>query len=226
MKRADSIVVGLSFAVLSLFGMPSAGVAETTYTYSGLDYTTITRTGDTNSLFTSYTTSEHVTGSLVLAQPLAANLNAQVVGFDSFSFSDGALSLDSRDAGVGGQFEFSTDSLGKITQWVGVASSYAPIDGDPANGYLQYVIRVAQFYDSLPDNLQDQSSQFFCGDGSTDESCVPAASLTAATSGTGQWTLAPASGAPEPATWSVMLVGFAAVGFASRIRRRGPFATV
>jgi hypothetical protein len=83
-----------------------AAHADTTYTYTGSDF----------SIFLSpYTGSDSVTGSITLDSPLDDNFLGSVTP-DSFSFSDGHHSTDS---GVdSSSFTLDTDASGDITGWL------------------------------------------------------------------------------------------------------------
>ena len=94
----------LSLACLA----PTAARADVTYTYVGNDFS--------SGIQPPFTASDHITGSFVLAQPLAPGLALQAVTPLSFSYNDGIQTASSANAGVNG-FQVSTDTYGNIKHW-------------------------------------------------------------------------------------------------------------
>ncbi len=91
---------------------PFVALADTTYTYTGQDFT------DVSNVFfnpTPYTTSNFIEGSFTVSAPLAADLVAETLTVKSFSFTDGHQTISSpTDSDV---FTISTDSSGSIVVW-------------------------------------------------------------------------------------------------------------
>jgi len=79
-----------------------------TYTYTGNDFEFATPP---------YTTSDRITGSITLANPLGDNLNGASVAPSAFSFFDGVQTVSSSNFS-GDAFQFWTDGTGSITQWL------------------------------------------------------------------------------------------------------------
>jgi hypothetical protein len=93
-------------AAALMVGTASAGMAATVYDYTGQGFAV--------AIFP-YTTSDRISGSLTLSNPLAGNLNSQVVTPTAFSFSDGVQTFDQTNSTP--VFIFSTDASGNVTQW-------------------------------------------------------------------------------------------------------------
>jgi hypothetical protein len=87
-----------------------AAEADTLYTYTGKNFTTV---------FGFYTTSDSfISGSFDLATPLGNNLPETVISPISFSFTDGHQTLTNTTPGVViGSFSVATDSSGKPSNW-------------------------------------------------------------------------------------------------------------
>ena len=120
--RADQSAHGArSLALLSLvLGVPFLCSAGTiTYSYVGNNFTSVSLP---------FTTSESITGEMTLPDPLAANLaDFMVGGVTTFSWSDGAFTLNSANART--LFMVSTDSAGNITAWNVYSSRTTAGDG-------------------------------------------------------------------------------------------------
>src|SRR5690348_1126663 len=106
MKAGFGLIAGVLSAVLLAASSASANVI---LTYIGQDFTIV---------HGSYTTSDHLTGTIDLTSPLGDNLNFAAVTPTSFSFSDGQQTLTQADTFTTETFQFSTDSSGIITGWL------------------------------------------------------------------------------------------------------------
>lgn len=106
MKARFGLIAGVLSTVLLAASSASASVI---LTYTGQDFTHV---------MGSYTTSDHLTGTIDLSSPLGDNLNFAAVTPTSFSFSDGQQTLTQADTFTTEMFEFSTDSSGTITGWL------------------------------------------------------------------------------------------------------------
>jgi PEP-CTERM motif len=82
--------------------------ADTVYTYTGNDFT---------QAFAPYTTSESVTGSFTVADPIGPNLAYGPITVESFSFSDGLDIFTNATPLAQEDFYFSTDAAGNFTNW-------------------------------------------------------------------------------------------------------------
>jgi hypothetical protein len=94
-------------ATLALGATCSSAFADTTYVYTGTDFTFD---------ISPYTASEMVTGSITLSAPLADNLPLSFVLPVAFSFSDGVQTLSYANTNSD-TFVVSTNARGDITNW-------------------------------------------------------------------------------------------------------------
>ena len=106
MQRLNRV---LGFAVAAFLGIGSVASAQAAavYQYSGLPFTNVTGV---------YTTADFVSGTITLANPLAANLSAASISASilSYSFSDGHQTLSGVTPTVA---VVSTDASAIITAW-------------------------------------------------------------------------------------------------------------
>jgi hypothetical protein len=108
-------------AALSAIGAVSS-MADTIYTYTGMDFTTVSG---------SYTTSDYVSGIIDLANPIGADAFGVTLSPVSFSFTDGVQTLTNLSSLVSASFiDFSTNASGIPTAWeVHLVKSFSvPID--------------------------------------------------------------------------------------------------
>jgi hypothetical protein len=63
-----------------------------------------------------FTIYDGVFGTIWMTEMLAANLSAELLVFDTFSFSNGSATIDNFNA-TKAEFSLSTDAAGKITAW-------------------------------------------------------------------------------------------------------------
>jgi hypothetical protein len=101
-------------ALLVAFLLPLPLLADTTYTYTGNDFTSV--------YGTAYTTSDSVSGSFTVSTPLGGDLLDDNITPASFGFTDGVDTLT--NANVTGEefFSISTNASGEITNWYIVVS--------------------------------------------------------------------------------------------------------
>lgn len=163
--------------------------AQVVYTYTGNDFQSVFAQG--------YTTSDKITGTLTLSSALPDSLTTltdETALVTAFSFSDGVMSFDSGCCESGNQtiFEFMTDASGAITGWVVTLET-----NDNHTGDLTTEGGATSFDQSLVDGVK--------GGRNDDEP--------------GVWALQTmTSPVPEPASWMMLLMGFA--GLAVWFRRQ------
>jgi hypothetical protein len=133
----------LMIGIIAFACLPTAAFAQATYSYTGHAFTlfscgpnsTNTATVDCSTpgpnANTSYTATDHVTATLILASPLPANLAIQDVrtfaGF-SLSMNDGQHTVTDLDQQ--GMFaEVGTDANGQINQWRLVINTGGTLNG-------------------------------------------------------------------------------------------------
>jgi hypothetical protein len=97
-------VIAQCLAVLS----EPAAHADGILTYIGNDFTFF---------ISAYTSTDKVTASITLANPLADNLNLAPVTPLAFSLNDGVQTISNRTAPIITTFDFSTNATGEITEW-------------------------------------------------------------------------------------------------------------
>jgi hypothetical protein len=131
--------------LLAVFSLPLPLLADTVYTYTGNNFTSIIP-----GLFGPvYSTADSVTGSFTVASPLGDNFSG-IVTPDSFSFADGVQTVDSLSADSS-IFAISTDASGNIDAW-DISLLH----------YLFFPVAVS----INTSNLGDLGSDFFLGVGS------------------------------------------------------------
>lgn len=97
------------FVAAVVMSVSLAARADTTYVYTGNDFTEV---------FGSYTTSQYVSGSFTVSAPLGDNLVGSFLDPLGFSFSDGMLTITESDVFPGlSQFYASTDASGSLVGW-------------------------------------------------------------------------------------------------------------
>lgn len=107
----------LALGLFASFLMAQPLLADTTYTYTGKDFTEIEGY---------YTTNDFVHGSFTVASPLGTDHSGMVNPL-SYSFTDGVQTF-STPYGYSPMFDVTTDGSGNITSWdiwVGSFSGYA-----------------------------------------------------------------------------------------------------
>jgi hypothetical protein len=104
--RLRSLVLSAFLLVL-----PLPLFADTTYTYTGNHYTSI------GSNDPDFTTAESISGSFIVASPLAPNMTLQAITPTSFSFSDGYETITNTSPFVSSSVLVGTDQFGDITSW-------------------------------------------------------------------------------------------------------------
>jgi hypothetical protein len=149
-------------------------------------------------------TSDFISGSLLVAKPLAANLSDANVTPLSFSFFDGVNTHTDQNA-PDSQFLFSTDATGALTGWHIVI--------DTASGPGAPEIQIFNSNGSVA----DEAFITFLGS---------ATQFATVGNDPGIWVertvpkdLGPNVGVPEPASWALMILGFGGMGVVLRRRR-------
>jgi hypothetical protein len=110
----------LFLAVVSTITLAQPMFADTVYTYTGNPFQLALGV---------YTTSDKVTVSVELSDPLGPNMALTMVTPLAFSFSDGVRTLTNLNASGSG-FTFATSSTGAITQWDAFAFINNPTESD------------------------------------------------------------------------------------------------
>jgi len=145
----------LMIGIIAFACFPQAAFAQATYSYTGRAFTLfscgVNEFGNTSDCSTpgpnantSYTATDHVTATLILASPLPANLAIQDVstfaGF-SLSMNDGEHTVTDLDQH--GMFaEVGTDANGQINQWRLVINT-----GGTLNGGIATVNKATSVFD-------------------------------------------------------------------------------
>jgi hypothetical protein len=107
-----------ALVLVATLSMPLTLLADTGYSYTGNDFTSVTP-----GFFDAYTTSDSVTGSFSVTSPLGDNFSGTVTP-TWYSFSDGVQTDDPTDSGIV-NFDITTDATGAITGWdINVGSGY------------------------------------------------------------------------------------------------------
>lgn len=105
---ASAATLASSIAVL---GLPSAN-ANVILTYTGNDFTSFI---ELSPVTNPYTTSDKVTATITLANPLGPSLDLAAVAPLAITMNDGVQTLTQNNSF--GSVQFSTDSTGVITNW-------------------------------------------------------------------------------------------------------------
>jgi hypothetical protein len=95
-------------AILVLSASTLIAHADSVYTYTGQDFTSVV-----GPLFT---TSDFVSGSFTTATPLADDLDNATISLTSFSFNDGVDTISNTN-GFADDFLISTNASGAIVEW-------------------------------------------------------------------------------------------------------------
>jgi hypothetical protein len=136
---ASAATLAPSIAVL---GLPLAN-ANVILTYTGNNFTSVTGV---------YTTSDKVTASITLANPLGNNLNLASVSPLSFTMNDGEQTLTQNNSLR--NVQFSTDPTGVITNWDVFSAMQASIAPTLFN---QIITSNA----ATPDGIADKGNNIF-----------------------------------------------------------------
>lgn len=190
-----NLAIGASLGMsIGLLGLPPAH-ANVILTYTGNDFFSLFPSGQTV-----YSTSDKVTATITLANPLANNTSNQYVIPIAYTLSDGVQTFTSLAAIPSSGFLFVTNAKGVITQWWVMANNAdASFGVDTLN---LPTISPPEVYDA---GFYDGASGQVSGD-------------------PGHWTTTTTSEAvpaPEPSTLAVLgtLLGFFLLRFARAKRR-------
>lgn len=152
--------------ILTVACLPSIAGASVILEYHGNDFTDADLAGATLPADL-YTTSDSVSGWLMLSNVLAPNLTNEQVLPTLFSFTDGVNTLDQSNVWVSG-FWFTTDASGSITDW-GVGLKAYFLDGA---SWRDQLIGTASGVNPVTSATYDTATDYLCGPGSTSSTCV------------------------------------------------------
>lgn len=195
--RLTKFAAAAVIAQAAIFAAFPANAAQTIYDYTGNNFTSVFAPG--------YTTSDKITGTITLSSALPDSLSTltdETALVTSYSFSDGVNTFAAGCCDTGSQtiFEFITDASGNITNWVVTLET-----DDNHTGDLTTEGGTSAFDLSLTDAVLGGRN-----DGSP-----------------GVWSLqSESSPVPEPASWALFLLGFAALGWALRSARKPSLAAI
>ncbi len=181
-----------AFALAAALAPLASAHAAVNYAYTGADFI---------NAHDPFTTSEHVTGTVTFAAPLAANLNLANAfpHITAFSFTAGPETLTNLTFNpFFSEFEVSTDATGAITAW------HIDIGLGGGGDFILNNNWLGSFGDQVAVGAN------FVGDAGFDPGEAFALNRTAATF----------AAVPEPASWALMLGGFGLAGGVLRMRRK------
>jgi hypothetical protein len=181
-----------AFALAAALAPLASAHAAVTYAYTGADFI---------NAHDPFTTSEHVTGTVTFATPLASNLNLANAfpNITAFSFTAGPETLTNLTYNPSfSQFEISTDATGAVTAW------HIDIGLGGGGDFILNNNWLGSFGDQVAVGAN------FVGDANFDPGEAFALNRTAASF----------AAVPEPASWALMLGGFGLVGGVMRMRRK------
>jgi hypothetical protein len=213
----SSVVSARSLALAMVLALASHSTtkADTIYTYTGNNYTTIE---DPTLPAGSYTTSMRLTGSFTLANSLPGGLTNETIknGLTGivldYSFTDGRNTFTAANSGAGASFLVSTDATGAITDWtiqVNIGS----------------VVPIGQQILFFQTNLNGDIAQIVQCTQQEGSSCITISADTGATQTAGTWHIASPSPVPLPAPLFLLAAALGCVGVVGWLRRGAPAVT-
>lgn len=195
--------------LIALLGGAGTVTADVIYNYVGDTYTDIV---DLPRPAGTFDTSMRVSGSFVLANPLAPNTPLTDFSADvlSFSFSNGRFTLTNLDPAMQfGVFSLSTNAAGAIDSWA-IAIQQIDVFGPLKRDVIAQTLNAPGFL-----GIEDEGQLDVCSELDPPGICHTLSDVATVEGAPGIWSQADAAPVPEPAT-----LGLTALGLVALERRR------